>query len=500
MRTPLILLAFFLGSQPALPGELRHIPAADAGDIARLITQLGSSKFKDREAAAQALNTTGAAALDALRQAAQHRDPEVRHRAAVLAQEIHKRLETAALLEPKQVHLVYEDTLLSTAAADFARKTGFPIEVANVGRDQRITLDTGVTSFWQAFDQFCRKADLVERVTQTASTQEVRVWTARGNVAGQAVLFANNTYPQGTAHSDGRLTLTHGKPQQLPTCYSGAVRIQALPANGKQWQRGKDETLLVLEVTPQPRMAWLGTQDVRIDRALDEHGQTLTQVLAGGPNDLVASARRMGNGVIVLDAETGRPIADPRDTAVRLKRAEKSSKLLKEVRGVVTAQVQTPLQPLLTVDQILKSGGKTIQGEDGALLKVLDIARQENGDIKVRLQLEHHLQGVGGMNRRMVMRGNRILLRNGVVMRGGLTRESGSAGEANLALLDAAGKRFELVDTGYTLVATGNGVAQEIHSIYRPHAGQGEPAQLVYTNRRTVAIEVPFTLKDVPLP
>ena len=44
------------------------------------------------------------------------------------------------------------------------------------------------------------------------------------------------------------------------------------------------------------------------------------------------------------------------------------------------------------------------------------------------------------------------------------------------------------------------GAAQEIELTYRPEEGQNAPARFVYSGRRVVLVEVPFTLKNVPLP
>jgi hypothetical protein len=57
---------------------------SSARDLDRLIEQLGSSKFRQRERASQALQTIGARAVPALRKAAEAADAEVRRRAQLL--------------------------------------------------------------------------------------------------------------------------------------------------------------------------------------------------------------------------------------------------------------------------------------------------------------------------------------------------------------------------------------------------------------------------------
>ncbi|HEV3119195.1 MAG TPA: hypothetical protein VGY58_19225, partial [Gemmataceae bacterium] len=46
----------------------------------------------------------------------------------------------------------------------------------------------------------------------------------------------------------------------------------------------------------------------------------------------------------------------------------------------------------------------------------------------------------------------------------------------------------------------GNHVVHELQAVCRQGTKQVEALKLVYSNRRILTIEVPFTLKDVPLP
>src|SRR5438445_4015145 len=180
MRDITANLAVFLALLGFLTSESRpeSIGKPAAGRIAQLINQLGSKKFQERELAARELDAAGAVALESLKTAGRHPDPEISRRAECLAQRIEKRIETAQIVEAKCVHLSFRDTPLDEAVAEFARKTGFTIDLQSRPRDQRITLDTGETTFWQALDQFCKKAGLVEQTTthaNPAAEQAVRV-------------------------------------------------------------------------------------------------------------------------------------------------------------------------------------------------------------------------------------------------------------------------------------------------------------------------------------
>src|SRR5258708_7835158 len=190
MRKSIVILAITVGlergsaSLPAAPST----PVA-AGPIAELVTQLGSANFKEREAATQALDAIGGPALENLQRAAQSSDPEGGRRAQNLAHLIRRRIETAQFLTPLRLRLVYKDTPVLQAVQDFAKKTEFPIGLMPGMRlaNRKITLDTGETTFWDAFDQFCQKAGLMERiVTSEIDIQAPAVW-AGGRGRGRAI-------------------------------------------------------------------------------------------------------------------------------------------------------------------------------------------------------------------------------------------------------------------------------------------------------------------------
>ncbi len=80
----LILIAELL--LPAI--ALADAPTTQPVDVAALIHQLGDDSYKVRAEAAQHLREVGAAAIPALRDAKNNRDPEVRIRVAELIDEL----------------------------------------------------------------------------------------------------------------------------------------------------------------------------------------------------------------------------------------------------------------------------------------------------------------------------------------------------------------------------------------------------------------------------
>jgi hypothetical protein len=489
MWTHLSLLALAL----CQPADAATPPGINPPQLAQWIAQLGSGKFKERETAAQELNAVGEPALASLRKAVQSQDPEVSRRADILVKQIQQRLETAQLLQPKRLRLTFKDTPLAQAVSDIESKTGLTLQLEGVDRAKRITLDTGDTTFWEAFDQFCKQAGVTERAPSpnVSHGQEVRIWNARGNAAQMVIVdrVSNNS----ANATEDRLTLLPAKPTVTPTHYAGAVRIRAVPPAGRSFGQSKDDTLVLFEVGPQPKLSWQSTLEVRIDRAFDELGQQLFPSPTNGTSNTEMLARRLGNGVVVVDAD-GHVINGGREVPVRLKRAAKPSQVLREVKGAVTGQVKTPLQVIVSVDDILHSAGKSFKGTDGTVLKVAEASRVEGDHIRLKLRLEGSPDLANLAGNRRIFRGGRLVMRPGG-LRGGTNNS-----DAHIALLDAEGKSFLVSESESTWEAGANGIVQEIDTVYYPRAGQGDAAKVVYSNRRIVTVEVPFTLKDVPLP
>jgi hypothetical protein len=491
MRTPWLLGTLLIGLALAAPAV-----SADAS-LARLIAQLGSDRYEEREVATRDLDALGSAALEALRRATTDDDAEVRRRARGLIATIEKRLEAARLLAPRKVHLVYKDTPVAEAVADLARKTGYAIQLqAATGAVQgrKITLDTGEVPFWQAFEQFCRAAGLSEPHLAASTRNSTHSLDDAQRAALQAELrlrSARRAASLQEAQPANRLVLHDGQPQSLPTCQSGAIRFRAVPVAG--------ETGFNLDVTPEPGMAWRGIVALRIDKAIDEHGQELKAAPASSASAVAAHEDPAVAFMLAQMMDEEPPTTQPRQTPVRFDQGAKPAKLLREVHGTMAVRVQTPVEPLLTVDNILKATGQTATNAQGGSLKVIDVARLDDNQIRVRAEVATRDAAGPLAVRRRFIRGNAgaVMIVNGRVIRSSAPESANT----NLALLDGKGQSIPL--TGNLTTRTevnGDGVfRQEFLLTFRANTDQGEPARLVLNGRRTVSIEVPFTLKDVPL-
>jgi len=310
--------------------------AKDATALSKLIGQLGSDRFVDREKAARELDRIGAPALDALRRATKSEDPECKRRAEELVQKIEKRVLEADLLAPKRVRLVYEDTPLAEAVSDFANQSGYELTLSDPEgklKERAITLDTGNVTFWQALDLFCLKAGVIESLPQPAhgpGPGYPPLPVIPGRHPNQLQPAAR---PLGTGTDGKGIVLTDGKAVPVPTDGSTSVRVRAgvlgKTANG---------LFLTMQITPEPKLRGVDIAAVQISRAIDNKGQSLEPVV--GENDF-AAPRAEGElpplPVVPRPPLRGTFRHDP--ALVRLKAGPTAATSLSELSGRITIRL-----------------------------------------------------------------------------------------------------------------------------------------------------------------
>jgi hypothetical protein len=487
---------------------------AEENRLNSLVTKLGSQEFQEREEATKALMVAGAPALEYLQKAGTSSDAEIRRRAGLIMARIEKDIETARLLKPKRIHLAYHDIPITDAVADFAKESKYPLQfegdrVRMAGR--KINLDTGDVTFWEALDQFCRAAGLMEQhgprpanpTTQNMTPKEMRLWELRMmQRRGMAIPPARVDF--------GRLVLLDGR-ESLPTSLTGGVRMRLLhpktqiPGNAKS----SEEAVLALEVSPEPGIDWRGILEARVEKAVDCQGQEVRQIQenAAGSNGIADemaavvafNVNAANNGIIFggdVDNITAQPGPPPREIPIRLRLKDRDTKSLREIQGVLFAQVQTPYEPVIRMDRILQAEGKTIKGPDNSFLKTLEVQRADNGQIKLRVALRAPSMGEDAL---AMMQGAIFVRRFNGRMAFMAQQEGESAAAQRLALQDSKGRCFQLVNCEESTQVNGMEITQEFRLVYQIKPGLEEPAQLIYSGNRLVTIEIPFTFKNVPL-
>lgn len=458
---------------------------AEGGETApaRLVQRLGSARYAEREAASRQLQALGEAALPALRQAARGSESEVRRRAEHLIPLIERHVEAARLLAGKRVRLNLKGATMQEAIRALTAQAGLAPEDVAFSEPikspaTRVTLDTGEMTFWEALDRLCLAANLalqsagIAGLSRFPYPDEAEVLT--GDAAGAPV----------------RLSDKPGRP--LPTFRAGLLRLDVvLPPSWPGGARGEPaagETGFVVEVRPEPRRLWSGAAAVRITRAVDDRGQMLRQVAAevvGPPDPTLNTPGR----VALWDGVSGQPTAPVSGFAtlpVRLSPGKLPSARLKEVEGIVTVRLPTT-RKLLVVNDVLQSQGTTVRDDSGRFATVLRVTRDAGAiEVCVRVQPQGG-QGAAGFQ---VVRN-----RKGVLWVRGTDRSP----LAEMALLDAKGNVLARTTKRALIPNPNGGLLLEFVVRCPLTPGAPEPARLVCSGPVVVSLDVPFTLRDVPV-
>jgi hypothetical protein len=158
--------------------------------------------------------------------------------------------------------------------------------------------------------------------------------------------------------------------------------------------------------------------------------------------------------------------------------------------------VLTPPQTLLAVPDVLKASSNAAHRVDSFTLQVAEAKELPNGGVSLRLRSESP-----SMNQMMQfnvrVRGRQMAFLQMDSFGGPLL----SNGPPQYSVVDAAGKPLRMSQSSH-MNSTDNGMThtQEMQFVFHPSKGQQGPYKLVATGRRTVELDVPFRLKNVPLP
>lgn len=542
-----IMAACILGVAWPLGAQQTQSPTQHVERVAELIKQLGSSKFAERERAAKELEAIGEPALPALRDVARNaeagksQDLEVTRRAAEIQRRLEEKIATAQILAPKRVRLKLKDVSVLDAIKELENQSKYPIMVQGDSKllaSKKITLDTGDTTFWEAFDQLCQKAGLVDgnpylpaivppppppirvrppirikprplpvlpvipakpapkgpvlieaRAAANAFVAvedviEIKAQPAQAKpIQAQAVQVQiqrdrNPGYYLQEPRPSNHIQVRLGKPKPVPTSYSGAVRIRAF---AKKEAARKDEITILLDVWAEPRLQNFAlTSSPRVDKAVDDQGQALSLNI-DRPNGADAPQ--------VIYAQGNR------QAVLRFKLGDKKANLVKELTGSLTAQALMPTETLVAVPDVLKAGGKTVKGKGGATMQVVSAQKQKDGTFSIRARMEN-LPGpnaFGGVNGVVIQQ---IQIQGGGnIIIGGMPQQ-----QSVPTLVDKDGKSFQLVQIPSSRMQITNGVmSQELTMLFRPNPGQTDPERLLLTGQRTVTFQVPFAFRNIDI-
>jgi hypothetical protein len=473
-----LVLAVCSGA-PAQPAE-----EAGKGQIAEIVARLGSSSYAIREKAYKEIEALGPTAIDALRGAKRSTDAEANRRIDALIHRCEEQILTKQILAPKEIHVKLNEIPVQQAIAEVAKLSGYAILFQGDAlpfASKKITLDTGKTTFWQALDQLCEKAGLMEQVDLRAIRQDAPDATPIGK---RRMIY----YPPPPTPTIGPIVLVARGNEKSIVSYAGAVKteLRISKVNGKA-----KELDLLFVVSAEPR--YVSNTVV---------GRPMLQKILDGASQKLGEVAETGAASAWQGTED-QPYR--RFTGIRVKAGEQAAKQLKEVAGKLTFQVELKNETLARIDKVLESAGKSADGANGGSLKVLSLKKHDNGNIEMQLALENLtpnpfggnvvVNGGGGV----VIRGN---INGRIVINGNGIQMNGNGNQADLPdLVDAKGQKFKVGGVTSDSINFVNGsTSRTVTIVYQRNVDQAEPRELVLLGVRAHTIAVPFRFENVPLP
>jgi hypothetical protein len=378
----------------------------------------------------------------------------------------------------------------------------------------------GQVPFWAAVERVCDAAKLsvdpltdaerhLRAVQQLANSRPPR--TGANGIRG------------GIIRSDTIHLRPRSEPSN-PSCVSGAVRVEAVPFPAVGRVVVPFDTIpVLLQVTPESRLRWIRVESVRVTKAVDDAGQTLTPQTVADAAALPTQVTRVRGGAIAVNARggvnlvPGQPMTAnritlnrPTQAIARLKVGENPSKQLRELTGVIRGEVRSAPEEIAALTGL---GDKPTETEShGVGLKVSGITKSGDDytmDVTMNYDpsaVQPANSGSAGMTETvLIQNGGRVIVRRqaAVVIVNGRRlnpTRSRAAMLYGLSVADADGKAFNLRLTRHSIVVNPNGhIAHKMTFLAQPSAtGQGKPAKLSFHGTRTKHVEVPFKLTDVP--
>ena len=413
---------------------------APQASIQTLIAQLGDKNFRIRQAAGKALEERGEQALLELRKSAENPDEEVRRRIEVLTQKI----ERSVLLSPKLVTLQYKDAATGDIIKELARQTGYKLQYQG-GNARRLSIDMVNVTYWQALEKI---------------TNDIGLSPGFDEQQGIVYLSEQNTHSPYTYHSGPfRFVATNFN-------YNRYVNLANVPKNGPDPNNQYDNNLnFGFMIQAEPKIAVLAVSPPRLSKADDEIGGSLLPRMH--PNDQQFNVHyHDGNGLHrSFQHSTGTQMAKPAKEATRAK----------IVKGRVTVTLLSATKPDVEIDKLTVGKKKFSAIGQTAEVQIEDIVEQ-NKVYTLTMKITRIAKN-GEQDYNWI---------NGVAQK--------------MELQDAKGRKYQSQGVTNFLNNTPTTVHATYQFIVPPNAEIGAPVKFVFNQWVTMAHELEFEFKDLPLP
>jgi len=476
-------------------------PMADPADVRALIKQLGSDDYTEREAASKRLDAIGPGVLTELRAAAQSDNPEIVRRARDLLRKIERRIDNEKTLAPTLIALDAKDQRLDDVLAELSKQAEYDVVLSGPQfrelASRRITVSTrGMAPFWDAILRVCDAADL-------------EVAGAGGFTPSKPLLLPpdalppprNSALPPVRPARDvnrGVVLGPRGSSPRRPAAVNGAVLVEAIPFPK---DTGPAHAAL-LQVWPEPRLAWRAASGVKVTSALDSAGEKLvaesvlppSAPMAPGKRDGVVLVRNRDGSVTFLRgdiAEVNSPAEfkpNARQVLVRFKPPEKAATTAKELAVTLLGTVRSGIEPLARATGLEANRRATGVGIAGVEFEI-SYSRNPDGRLSASVTVAYDSASATAAGVGDELPG---------VKGGGPGR--GNHTVHGVRITDAEGRPYSLGVIGGSSrpIPGGRQVMTLSLELHPDTEGTGPPATATFWGTYAKPVEVPVVLKDVP--
>ncbi len=472
-------------------------PSLKPAEVAKLIEQLGSEDFSEREGAAKRLEELGPAIIDELRAALKSDNAETVRRVQELLRKAERKALNEKATEPTLVELNAKDQPLDTILAELSKQAKCEVVLGGVGLEElagkKITVKTdGKVPFWNAVLKVCEAADL--------------------QIAGAGGFYAPGSIPYLRRHFGVRFASdvnrsvvleARGDNPKRPASVHGAILVEAVAFVKNAMP---DRPSVLIQAWPEPRLQWEATTGAKSLRATDSAGAKLTAEYASTEVD-PARAKKTGTGTVLIRNADGsvtfvedtgaafqlanRFHPNIRQALICVKSGEQSPNKLKELELSLFATVRSPIEPLSRAADLQANRPASGVGNAGVDLSVT-YSRDPNDRLVASVEVTYdpkvvHPAGVGDE------------LPGAKAGAGGAT---GNFTVYGVRVTDAEGKPYilGLASGASQFDLTGKRVVLKLQLELHPNKdGVGPPAVVTLWGTRARTVEVPVTLKDVLL-
>ena len=322
-----------------------------------------------------------------------------------------------------------------------------------------------------------------------------------GQVFGQIAIGMDQA-PAARA-KENVIILKEGKFDLLPTDNRSAYRIRLLKTPETVFGKPDDKHILIgLEVTPEPRFKLQEITGVKITKAVDELGQILEQDTNISRNDILAPpmpGRIIARPIQAIGQE-GKAGAVDSKVPIHFLKAQKESKSIQMLEGKLIMQVFDDSKPILEITNIEKEVGKKIEGKSGAWLKINEYKKDTKGSHSLRIEYDIPADAVAANAQNNRIQLGNIGVQNNIVIQNGQFNIIGGAAPTNLGgfkIVDAEGKTLTPNSSSTSMQVGPGGTKRSINVTYP--ASSNPPFKIIYEGGTPIAVEVPFSLKLIPL-